>query len=62
MEKRIIKVNVRSIYGNETIYPSCEIAKGFAELLRQKTLTWLDIQVIKQIGYEVVVDQQPKTL
>lgn len=54
-----IKVRIRNVYGNEAIYPACEAAKVFAELVGQKTLTRRDIEKIKRLGYtvEVVTDQ-----
>jgi hypothetical protein len=46
-------VQVKSNYGNEAIYPACEISQGFAELLKQKTFTRMDIQRIQRIGFEI---------
>lgn len=52
---KTIKVEVKNVYGKETIYPSCEYAKIFASLVGQKTLTRGDILKIKQLGYNVEV-------
>jgi hypothetical protein len=54
-----ITVEIKSVYGNETIYPICDQAKIFAELLKQVTLTARDIKVIKKLGYAIEV-QAPK--
>ncbi len=50
-----IQVTIRNVYGNQTIYPSCEKAKVFAKMLGQTTLTGDDIQYIKAIGFEIEV-------
>lgn len=53
----IIKVEMRSVYGSQTIYPICDKAKIFASLVGQKTLTYGDIAKIKALGYDVEVVQ-----
>ena len=45
--KEII-VEIKSVYGNEVIYPVCEHAKLFAELAGTKTLTKQAVNVIKK--------------
>ena len=57
-----IKVQIKHVYGNETIYPVCEKAKIFAQMVNQRTLTRRDIQYIKQLGYAVEVVMAPVTL
>lgn len=58
-----VQVQIRNVYGNETIYPLCEQAKVFASMVGQKTLTSRDIDHIKKLGYTVeVVQAQPSTL
>lgn len=57
-----IKVQVRSVYGNEVIYPICEKAKLFARLAGTKTLTWQAVQTIKALGYTVAVEQNVVSL
>lgn len=46
-------VSVIEYYGRETIKPECDLSKMFAELLKQKTLTRRDIEIIKSLGYEI---------
>lgn len=53
-----IKVEVKNVYGNETIYPVCEKAKIFASFKGQKTLTNNDIAKIKDLGYTIEVVQK----
>jgi hypothetical protein len=58
-----IQVIIKNVYGEEKVYPVCDKAKVFAELLKQTTLTYRDIQTIKKLGYEVeVVTNQPTKL
>lgn len=49
----ILIVEIREPYGVRTIYPVNEIARRFAELLEQKTLTVRDIERIKKLGFVV---------
>jgi hypothetical protein len=58
-----IQVEIKTIYGNEKIYPACDKAEGFCKLIGQKTLTRYDIEHIKALGYEVQVQSHhPATL
>lgn len=55
-----IQVQIKQVYGNETIYPVCDTAKKFAALLGTKTLTYRAIQGIKDLGYSIeVVNNNP---
>lgn len=53
-----IKILIKNVYGKETIYPVCEQAVIFSQLLHQKTLTKKDIQTIKLLGYTIEVIQE----
>lgn len=58
-----IKVEIKTIYGTEKIYPADDMAKGFCNLLNQKTLTEQDIKKIKAMGFTVQVEtSHPQTL
>ena len=57
-----ITVQIKSIYGNEMIYPICPQAKIFAELAGTKTLTRTAINLIKDLGFKVNVVALPSTL
>jgi hypothetical protein len=57
-----IQVKIKSVYGNEMIYPVCETANIFAKMLGTKTLTSAAIKHIKQLGYTVEVVQDVQTL
>ena len=55
-----ITIQIKNVYGNETIYPVCEKAKIFAALAGTKTLTLVAIAQIKLLGYAITI--QPQTL
>jgi len=55
MDKKTIKVSVRSVYGRETVYPACPDAAAFAELTGNKTLTDSALELIERLGYTVEV-------
>ena len=57
-----ILVSVRSVYGNQTVYPVCEKAKLFASLAKAKTLTWDAVEKIKALGYAVAVQPTVEAL
>jgi hypothetical protein len=50
-----ITVEIKSVYGNEMIYPACDKARQFAALIGTKTLTRDAIAKIKALGYEIQV-------
>ena len=53
-----ITVDIKNVYGNELIYPVCDIAKKFTSLTKRKTLNKKDIDIIKTLGYKVIVEQK----
>lgn len=58
-----IKVQIKSVFGRDVIYPACEKSEGFCKLIGQKSLTEGQIQQIKALGYEVQVESiHPATL
>jgi hypothetical protein len=51
-----ITVIGRTVYGNELVYPACEKARAFAQLMGKKTLSPFDLKVIKEsLGYSVKI-------
>lgn len=48
-----IKLQIKSVYGNEMIYPACETSKTLANLTRKKTLDNRDLEMIKSLGYVI---------
>jgi len=51
----IVVVEVRQVYGNDTVYPVNAAGKQFAAIAGQRTLTRAVIGRIKGLGYKVVV-------
>lgn len=49
----LITVEVRSVYGRDTIYPVDEAAKAFASIAGTTTLTVPVLKQIMVLGYEV---------
>lgn len=56
-EKPTMIVRVDKAYGNTLIYPECEISRIFTKLLKAKSLTPEQIKLIKELGYEVHLQQ-----
>ncbi len=53
-----ILVSVKSVYGQELIYPICDKAKLFAAMTNTKTLTKSTVNYIKQLGYKIIIEQK----
>lgn len=50
-----ITVEIKNVYGVQTVYPVCAQAKFFAALAGTKTLTTQAVKLIKQQGYALRV-------
>lgn len=48
-----IRIQKRSVYGNDLVYPICDKAKLFAEIAEQKTLTPRVLMLIQSLGYSL---------
>jgi hypothetical protein len=55
-----ITVFIKSVYGNDLIYPACPKAQTFAELIGKKTFSLSDLAKIRTLGFEVVEGENPK--
>jgi endonuclease IV len=51
-------VEIRDVYGKQTIYPVCDTAHTFAALTGCKTLTDLALMRINSLGYRMVIKQR----
>ena len=51
-------VNIRSVFGNERIYPISESALLIAKLMERKTFNKNDIEIVKKLGFSVSVEAQ----
>jgi hypothetical protein len=52
MNKEII-LEVKNVYGNELIYPSCHIANALIKLKDKKTFNKNDLDVFKSLGMNI---------
>ena len=57
-----IFVEVKTVYGRQTINPLCTTSNRLAALAGDRTLTPESISLIKALGYSIVVKQPEVTL
>ena len=57
-----IFVEVKTVYGNKTIYPLCTTSNRLAALAGHRTLTSESISLIRALGYSIVVKQPEVTV
>lgn len=50
-----IKVQIKSVYGRDTVYPACSDAARFAAIAGTKTLSDGVLRLIRDLGYEIAV-------
>lgn len=56
-----ITVRLKTVYGNELIYPADKRAELFARLTKKKTLTIEEIKILEELGYEIEIEQPTLT-
>ena len=56
----LITVEIKHVYGSETIYPACDKSRLLARLSGHKTLTRRALEMIKALGYQI--DVKPQTI
>ena len=44
---------IKSVYGNDLIYPANDIADKFSNLLGKKTFSRVDLAIIGNLGYTI---------
>lgn len=54
-----ITVEIKNVYGNQSVYPACDTSKLLATLAGTKTFTKNALDTIKRLGYTITV-AQPK--
>lgn len=52
---RVIRIEIRSVYGEDKAYPVCADAHTFAQMLGTKTLTRYALRHILGLGYTIEV-------
>ena len=50
-----IKVEIKTVYGKQLIYPRCKNASAFARLTGKKTFSLDNVDEIKKLGFRVEV-------
>jgi hypothetical protein len=50
-----IKVQIRTVYGRDTVYPACADARRFADIAGSKTLTDQTLRLVRDLGYEIQI-------
>ncbi len=53
-----ITIEVREVFGKQTIYPICDTSKKLAKLAGTKTLTKEALKIIESLGYEITLSQK----
>ena len=53
MMNREIILEVKNVYGNDLIYPSCHIANALIKLKDKKTFNKNDLDVFKSLGMNI---------
>lgn len=51
-----ITVQIRNVYGVETVYPACQRSMLLAQLAGTKTLTPGALRLIQALGYDIQVE------
>jgi hypothetical protein len=51
-----IKVQIRSVYGNDLVYPACWKAAAFAAIAGTKTLSSAVLLDIERLGFVIEVE------
>jgi hypothetical protein len=50
-----VQIEIKTNYGNEAIYPANDTAAKFTNLLGKKTLSRVDLAIIKNLGFDIQV-------
>lgn len=53
MTTQTIRVQVKSVYGEDKFYPACPQAQMFADIAGTKTLTEATLRILIRAGWEV---------
>jgi copper chaperone CopZ len=52
-----VTVQIRTVYGVETVYPSCRQSMIFARIAGTKTLTADTLKAIQDLGFKIEIEQ-----
>jgi hypothetical protein len=48
-----LTVKIKSVYGNDMIYPVNDTAQKFSNLIGKKTFSKVDLAIISNLGYKI---------
>jgi hypothetical protein len=57
-----ITVQIKSVYGNEVVYPACPKSLLFASIAGTKTLTRETLECVMRLGFEIRVEAPRVTM
>jgi hypothetical protein len=57
-----VQIEIKTNYGNEAIYPANDTAAKFANLVGKKTLSRVDLAIIANLGFDIVIKQAAFTI
>lgn len=57
---REIRVQFRTVYGVERIYPVCDTGRLFSRISRRETFSVDDLRVLAKLGYHVITVEDPR--
>lgn len=57
-----ITVKFKDVYGNRLVYPVCANAHHFASIAGTKTLSTAVLKSIKDIGFDIHIEQETLSL
>ena len=57
-----LHVTIKSVYGTESVYPTCTKSKLITQIAGTKTMTPHTIKIAKLLGYTFHVEQDSKTI
>lgn len=50
-----VQIEIKNVYGNELIYPANDTAAKLANLTGKKTLSRVDLAIIKNLGFDIQI-------
>ena len=53
MQTNTVLIEIKTVYGNELIYPANDTAAKFCNLIGKKTLGRVDLAIIKNLGFNI---------
>lgn len=55
---KIVKINVREVYGIKKLYPANREAELFCKIAKAKSLTADGLKAIRELGYSIHTDRE----